>query len=90
MVLADHGVPDELEHAHQRVADDSRAEVPDVHLLGDVRCRVVDHDALGRRCPPHPEAIVVFQDVELLLQEGFVERDVDETGSGHFDAQPCP
>ena len=44
VVLADHVVAEELEHPHQRVADHGRAEVAGVHLLGDVRRRVVDDD----------------------------------------------
>ena len=44
-------VPDGVEHPHEGVADRRRAEVPDVHLLGDVRRRVVDDDGLRRRRP---------------------------------------
>ncbi len=47
VVLANDGVTDELEHAHQRVADERGAQVADVHLLGHVRCRVVDDGDLG-------------------------------------------
>ena len=32
-----HVVAEEAQHAHERVADDGRAQVADVHLLGDVR-----------------------------------------------------
>ena len=51
VVLADDAVAEEVEHAHQRVADDRGAQVADVHLLGDVRRRVVDDHRLdvGRR-----------------------------------------
>lgn len=44
-VLADHLSAERAEHANQRVADDRGPEVPDVHLLGDVRRRVIDHGA---------------------------------------------
>ncbi len=47
VVLPDDVVADGVEHAGEGVADHRRAEVPDVHLLGDVRRRVVDDDALG-------------------------------------------
>ena len=47
--IADHVVAGELERAHDRVADHGRAQVPDVHLLGDVGRRVVDRDRLRRR-----------------------------------------
>ena len=44
-------VADELEHAAERVADDGRAQVPDVHLLRDVRGREVHRHALRPRIP---------------------------------------
>src|ERR1700753_3989858 len=37
------------EDAGQGVPDDGRAQVPDVHLLGDVRLRVVDHRNVSQR-----------------------------------------
>ena len=37
VVLPDHGGAEVPEHPRERVADDRRAQVPDVHLLGDVR-----------------------------------------------------
>ena len=58
VVLPHDVVADGLEQPHQGVADDRRAEVPDVHLLGDVRRRVVDDDALGMRGAGDAEALV--------------------------------
>jgi hypothetical protein len=49
VVLRDDRVADRGEHAVEAVADDRRAEVPDVHLLGHVRAGVVDDDALRER-----------------------------------------
>ncbi|MNN18549.1 hypothetical protein D3C81_1317610 [compost metagenome] len=37
VVLADHRVAEELQHAADGVADDGRAQVADVHFLGQVR-----------------------------------------------------
>ena len=55
VVLADDVVAEESEHADQRIADDGGAEVADVHLLGHIRRRVVDDDALGLGRPsPRP------------------------------------
>ena len=48
VVLPDHLVTDELEHAHQRVADDGGTQMADVHLLGHVGGRVVDDHAATR------------------------------------------
>jgi hypothetical protein len=39
-------VPQELEQAADAVANDGRAEVPDVHFLGDVGRREVHEDPL--------------------------------------------
>ena len=69
----------------QGVADDGRAQVPDVHLLGDVRRRVVDHDALCGRRGSNAETLVAGQHAELLGQERIVEGDVDEARAGHLD-----
>ena len=44
VVLPDHVVPEVLQHARQRVADDRGAQVADVHLLGHVGRGVVDRD----------------------------------------------
>ena len=44
VVLARDRVAPRLEHSDERVADRRRPQMADMHLLGDVRCRVVDHD----------------------------------------------
>jgi hypothetical protein len=44
VVLPDHPVPEMLQRAGERVPHHGRAQVPDVHLLGDVGRRVVDDD----------------------------------------------
>ena len=85
VVLADDPVPDEREHAYQRVADHGAAQVPDVHLLGDVGRRVVDDHRLCCGCAVHAEAVVVGHGGELVSEEEIVERDVDEARSGHLD-----
>ena len=43
VVLAHDRVAEVLEGAHERVTDGA-AQVPDVHLLGEIRGGVVDHD----------------------------------------------
>jgi hypothetical protein len=45
VVLPDHVCAEEAEDAGQRVADDRRAQMPDVHFLGHVRRGVVDDGA---------------------------------------------
>ena len=47
VVLLDDAVALEIEHAHQSISDDRRAEVADVEFLGDVGAAVIDDDGLG-------------------------------------------
>ena len=58
VVLADHPVAEELEDPGQSVPDHRRPEVPDVHLLGPVRARVVDDDGVGVRFLGNAEPFV--------------------------------
>ena len=64
VVLADDVVPDEREQAAQGVTDDGAAEMTDVHLLGHVGSRVVDHDPLGRGLG-HPQSGIGGQEGDL-------------------------
>ena len=52
-------VPLELEQVRQRVPDDGAAEVPHVHLLGDVGTRVVHHHPVRIRSRRHAESVLV-------------------------------
>ena len=47
VVVADDPVPERRDDPRQAVADDGRAEMPDVHRLGDVGRGEVDDDRLG-------------------------------------------
>ncbi len=58
VVLAPDLVTEKTEHAGQGVADQGAAQVADVHLLGHVRRRIVDHDPLGAGCGRHAQARV--------------------------------
>ena len=70
VVLPNDVVPRELEQPRERVADDRRAQMPDVHLLRDVRRRVVDDDAFFVDGPRDAEALVACD----VLQCAFEER----------------
>ena len=85
VVLADHLVAREGQEPHDRVADHGRAQVPDVHLLGDVRRRVVHDHALGRRRGRHAEPVADGHRSHLRGEEGVAEREVDEPGPGDLD-----
>ena len=58
VVLAQHLVAEKPEDPGERVADHRAAQVPDVHLLGHVGRRVVDHDPLRVGGGRHPQAVV--------------------------------
>ena len=84
VVLPDDVVAEVLEGAGQRVADDGRAQVPDVHLLGDVGRGVVDRDVLCG-LQHHTVALV---GLDVLQQPGDPrarEGEVDEAGAAHLD-----
>ena len=85
VVLADHLVAHELQHPDERVADHRGAEVTGVHLLGDIRRRVVDHDPLLLGVRFDAEAIVAGDGGELCSEPLGREGDVDEPRSGHLE-----
>ena len=62
--------PSELEQPRERVADDRRAQVADVHLLGDVRRRVVDDDASPVLRPRGDAEAVVARDAPRARARG--------------------
>ena len=80
VVLPDDGVAEVLEGAGERVADDRRAQVADVHLLGDVGRGVVDRDDLGR-LGGHAEPRVRLGGLHLLGDPRVAEGHVDEARS---------
>mmetsp|Transcript_38221 Transcript_38221/g.90273 ORF Transcript_38221/g.90273 Transcript_38221/m.90273 type:complete len:286 (+) Transcript_38221:962-1819(+) len=79
VVEAQHIVALELSEAGEAVADDGGAEVPDVHLLGDVRRREVDHDPLRLGGGRHSQTLLVLQHLlEARGDEVGLELEVDE------------
>ena len=70
----------------RRVADDRRAQVADVHLLRDVRGRVVDDHRVALRGKRHAEPRVAGERERLALEKVARERDVDEAGARDLDA----
>ena len=78
-MLADDAVAIEAVEAGQRVADDGRSQMTDVHLLGDVGCRVIDDDGFKRGWQLHTEAGILRHQRHLLVEERAAEGDVDET-----------
>ncbi len=86
VVLRHDVVPRERKQARERVADDRRAQMADMHLLRDVRRRVVDDDALLVGGERHAETVVACDAQQRALEERGLEREIDETGPGDFDS----
>jgi hypothetical protein len=81
MVLADDGVPQAFEDARDGVADDIGAQVPDMHLLGEVDPAEVDDDGLGVLGRREAQLGGVERDEQTRERVG-PERDVDEPRAG--------
>jgi hypothetical protein len=75
----------ELQAAHQRVADDRAAQVPDVHLLGDVGLRVVDDRDGARRRRRDAQPPVGAPRRDLAQDRAVGDGEVEEPGPGHLD-----
>ncbi len=82
VVVADDLVAERSENPGQALADDRRADVADVHRLGDVRRREVDDDGVGRFGRFHAQAIVTQQVAQRRGDPAVIEPDVEEPGPG--------
>jgi hypothetical protein len=81
----DHRVALELQSTDECVADHGGPQVPDVHLLGDVRCRVVDDDGLRLGGDGHSEPRVPQGGGRPRGEWARCEREVQKAGVGHLD-----
>ena len=81
VVLRDHLVAAEAQQPHQAVADDRRAQVAHVHLLGHVGRAVVDDNALGSRCRGYAQPRVPRQRRQACGDPGVLQAHVDEPRS---------
>ena len=83
VVEARDGVAPQLEHARQCVSDDGGAEVPHVHLLGDVGRGVVHDHALRGGGPRRAARLRAGEHRPQLCEEkGRGEAQVEEAGAG--------
>ncbi len=79
MVVGDDLITHEPRHARQAIADDRRAQVADVHRLGDVRAAEVDHHHGRRLRQGHAEARGVgVERAESVGQELRPQAEIDE------------
>ncbi len=85
VVVADDLVSERAENLHERAADHRRADVPDVHRLGDVRAGVVDDDRLSGADLGDAAVRGVFGHGRRARGEGFaLEREVHVARAGDF------
>lgn len=85
VVATDHLLARELQDLHHRGADHGGTQVADVHLLGHVRLRVVDHRRTGVRGQRHAEAVVGGTRGQGLDDRPVGDGDVQEAGPGDLD-----
>jgi hypothetical protein len=84
VVITDDAVAEEAERTGQRVADDGRADVADVHRLGDVGRGIIDDDRAGIFNGRDAEALVVDGLIELVSEPVIAEAEINEAGAGDF------
>ena len=85
-LLADDVGAEVVEHAGEASPMIVVAQVADVHLLGDVRRRVVDDRALAEPGARDAETVVVREvRRDAAPQFGVRHRDVEEAGARHLD-----
>jgi len=69
--------------AGERVTDDRCPEVSDVHLLGDVRCGVIDRDPL-RILERHPQPRISRHRGQLVGNPRLAQGEVEEPGAANL------
>jgi len=74
-----------LQQPADRIADDRRADVADVHLLGDVRAGEVDDDRLAHGGGVQTQARVAGQGAQFRAQKAAAHGEVDEARAGGLD-----
>ena len=90
VVGPDHRVALKLQGTDERVADHGGPQVPDVHLLGDIRCRVVDDDGLRLSGDWHPEPGVIQGGCRPRGESAGCKREIQKPGAGDFDGGEKP
>jgi hypothetical protein len=85
MVGPHHRVPEVFQDPHDRIPDDGRAQMADVHFLHHVGRGVVHHHRFGRDGYRHTEA-PVSQLARCLAGDPVAgQREVDEAGPADLD-----
>jgi len=85
MILSDDRVAAGFERTRERVANDRAAEMADVHLLRDVRRRVVDNNLLGGSAALEERFLALPRLDQKPGQSIVAHPHVDEAGAGDLD-----
>ena len=68
MIVRDYFVPDETENSGKSVANDRRANMADVHRLGDIRRRIVNDNRFRVFFERDAKALVISSLCDLMFQ----------------------
>ena len=82
VIVAGHFMPLEFQDPVQSVADHAAAKVADVHRLGDVRRRIVDHDAFRLRRTGNAQTLVGYEAIDLACQPVGAQFQIDKPRAG--------
>ena len=80
MVLPEHQMPQGFQDADHGIADDGAAQMPDMHLLGEIRAGIVHHHPLGRDDRRDQGRL----QIQLGAEEGVLQTNVEEAGAGRL------
>ena len=78
MVVGDHVMSHEAKHSSQSVADHGRADMPDMHWLGDIGGRIIDHKLANVRDLGNAQSIVTHGTGQARFHPRVVQRQIDE------------
>ena len=82
VIVRDDVESEETRNARKRIADDGRADVADVHRLGDVGCREIDDHGFASAGGRHAEPFVADQGCRAGGVGGGKNAEIDEAGTG--------
>lgn len=85
MIVGDDVVAERAVESVDGVADDGRANVTDMHRLGDVRAGVVDDDGLLFSKVRKSKIVAGDHSFELIDEALVFQEDVNEAGASEFD-----
>ena len=82
MIVGDDAVAEEPHDARETIADDGRANVTDVHGLGDVRRTEIDDDRFRLGHDRHAEPVILHSGSNLVGDKRRFQPEVDKARAG--------